>query len=75
VQTIELRTPAKINLVLDVLHRRDDGYHEIRSLIIKIGLYDRMTVGPARKAAWRLPAATRASPPTIATWCIKPRPG
>jgi 4-diphosphocytidyl-2-C-methyl-D-erythritol kinase len=46
VQTIELRTPAKINLVLDVLHRRDDGYHEIRSLIIKIGLYDRMAVGP-----------------------------
>lgn len=33
-------TPAKINLVLEVLGRRDDGYHEIRSLLQTISLYD-----------------------------------
>jgi 4-diphosphocytidyl-2-C-methyl-D-erythritol kinase len=32
--------PAKINLVLEVLGRRDDGYHEIRSLAQTISLCD-----------------------------------
>jgi 4-diphosphocytidyl-2-C-methyl-D-erythritol kinase len=32
--------PAKINLVLEVLGKRDDGYHEIRSLIQTISLCD-----------------------------------
>jgi len=32
--------PAKINLVLEVLDKRADGYHEIRSLVQTIGLCD-----------------------------------
>ena len=32
--------PAKVNLVLEVLGKRDDGYHEIRSLVKAIGLCD-----------------------------------
>jgi 4-diphosphocytidyl-2-C-methyl-D-erythritol kinase len=32
--------PAKINLVIEVLGRRDDGYHEIRSLIQTVSLCD-----------------------------------
>lgn len=32
--------PAKINLTLDVLGRRDDGYHDVRSLVIGVSLYD-----------------------------------
>ena len=32
--------PAKVNLVLEVLAKRDDGYHEIRSLVQTISLYD-----------------------------------
>jgi len=35
--------PAKINLVLEVLGKRDDGYHEIRSLIETIDLCDILT--------------------------------
>ncbi len=35
--------PAKINLVLEVLGKRDDGYHEIRSLVQAIGLCDTVT--------------------------------
>jgi len=31
---------AKINLTLRVLGRRDDGYHDLRSLVIGAGLYD-----------------------------------
>lgn len=32
--------PAKVNLVLEVLGKRQDGYHEIRSLIQTISLWD-----------------------------------
>lgn len=32
--------PAKINLVLEVLDKRDDGYHEVRSLVQTISLCD-----------------------------------
>jgi len=32
--------PAKVNLVLEVLGKRDDGYHEIRSLVQTINLCD-----------------------------------
>ncbi|OGN95149.1 MAG: 4-(cytidine 5'-diphospho)-2-C-methyl-D-erythritol kinase [Chloroflexi bacterium RBG_13_50_10] len=32
--------PAKINLVLEVLGKRGDGYHEIRSLVQTVGLCD-----------------------------------
>lgn len=36
-------TPAKINLGLEILRRRDDGYHEINSLFLPIALYDELT--------------------------------
>ena len=38
-----LHTPAKINLYLKVLNRRQDGYHNILSLMQMIGLYDTLT--------------------------------
>lgn len=34
--------PAKINLTLEVLGKRSDGYHDIRSLVIGVGLRDRI---------------------------------
>jgi 4-diphosphocytidyl-2-C-methyl-D-erythritol kinase len=37
---LTLKAPAKINWFLKVLGLRDDGYHEIQSLIQKISLYD-----------------------------------
>jgi len=39
---IELRAPAKLNLFLEVLGRRPDGYHELRSLFRTVDLYDRL---------------------------------
>ncbi|MDF1525494.1 MAG: 4-(cytidine 5'-diphospho)-2-C-methyl-D-erythritol kinase [bacterium] len=41
---IRLLAPAKVNLTLRVLGRREDGYHEIESLVQKISLYDRITL-------------------------------
>ncbi len=39
----QLRAPAKINWFLSVLGRRDDGYHDIRSLMQTVDLYDTLT--------------------------------
>ena len=37
---IIIKTPAKINLTLEVLDKRKDGYHNIRSVMHAINLYD-----------------------------------
>jgi 4-diphosphocytidyl-2-C-methyl-D-erythritol kinase len=39
--------PAKINWTLEVLGRRPDGYHEIRTVFQTVGLCDRVSVSPA----------------------------
>jgi 4-diphosphocytidyl-2-C-methyl-D-erythritol kinase len=41
-KTLNLLSPAKVNLRLEVLKRREDGYHEIRTLFQKIDLNDRI---------------------------------
>jgi 4-diphosphocytidyl-2-C-methyl-D-erythritol kinase len=40
---IELFSPAKVNLRLDILGRRPDGYHDIRTIFQKISLGDDLT--------------------------------
>ncbi len=37
---IKIKTPAKINLTLEILNRRSDGFHEIASVMQTINLYD-----------------------------------
>lgn len=41
---IVARTPAKVNLHLEVLHQREDGYHEIETVFQTIDLRDVVTV-------------------------------
>lgn len=43
----EDRPRAKINLTLEVVGRTPDGYHELRSIFLRIGLSDRLTMAPA----------------------------
>src|SRR5438309_700993 len=38
--TIVVRAPAKVNLFLEVLGKRPDGYHEIATLMVAIRLMD-----------------------------------
>lgn len=41
---IKLKARAKINLGLDVVRKREDGYHEVRMIMQMINLYDRITL-------------------------------
>lgn len=36
------KAPAKINLLLDVLHKRNDGYHEVEMIMTMVDLADRL---------------------------------
>ncbi|MDX1763098.1 MAG: 4-(cytidine 5'-diphospho)-2-C-methyl-D-erythritol kinase [bacterium] len=41
---IVVQAPAKINLVLRVLGKRPDGYHEIESIMQMVSLYDTLSI-------------------------------
>lgn len=46
---ISLKALAKINLGLDVVRRREDGYHEVRMIMQTIHLYDRLDIKRTKK--------------------------
>ena len=39
---INLKAMAKINLGLDVVRRREDGYHDLRMVMQTVRLFDRI---------------------------------
>jgi 4-diphosphocytidyl-2-C-methyl-D-erythritol kinase len=41
---MQVLAPAKINLSLKVLGKRDDGFHEIETLIAPVSLYDKIEI-------------------------------
>ena len=43
-KTLTLEAPAKINLTLDILGRRPDGYHDMRMVMQSVSLGDTVTV-------------------------------
>lgn len=45
---VSVKAPAKINLTLDVLHKRADGYHELEMLMTTIDLFDRIDLTETR---------------------------
>ncbi|MBB5174911.1 4-(cytidine 5'-diphospho)-2-C-methyl-D-erythritol kinase [Texcoconibacillus texcoconensis] len=46
-----VKAPAKINLSLDVLHKRDDGYHEVEMVMTTVDLADRIEITEVSKDA------------------------
>ncbi len=38
--SLSLESPAKVNLRLEILKKREDGYHELRTIFQKISLHD-----------------------------------
>jgi 4-diphosphocytidyl-2-C-methyl-D-erythritol kinase len=55
---IRLEAPAKVNVFLRVLAARDDGYHDLESLVVPISLADTVTV----RADDRLHVEARGAP-------------
>ncbi|MEE3487047.1 MAG: 4-(cytidine 5'-diphospho)-2-C-methyl-D-erythritol kinase [Bulleidia sp.] len=43
------RAYAKINLCLDVIRRREDGYHDLRMIMVPLDFYDVLEMVPAEK--------------------------
>jgi len=41
-EKLKQKAYAKINLSLDVVRRRDDGYHEVKMIMQTVGLYDEL---------------------------------
>lgn len=43
-KTLTILAPAKVNLFLDVKGKRENGYHEILSVMQTVGIFDRITI-------------------------------
>jgi len=41
-QTLQLKAPAKLNLMLQITGRRENGYHNLQTVFQFIGLYDQL---------------------------------
>jgi 4-diphosphocytidyl-2-C-methyl-D-erythritol kinase len=55
--------PAKVNLFLELLHKRTDGYHELATVIVPVDLYDTLEIQPTTQAEFTLIC----DPPTVPT--------
>lgn len=57
-KTLALKTYAKINLSLDVIGRREDGYHEVKMIMHAIDLCDEMRVRLIPADSWEITLKT-----------------
>jgi 4-diphosphocytidyl-2-C-methyl-D-erythritol kinase len=49
VSSIRIDCPAKVNLFLEILGKRDDGYHEISTVMSAVSLVDTLTLDAAKR--------------------------
>jgi len=49
-KNIRIKCPAKINLTLEVVNRREDGFHNINSIMQLISLYDYLNISVTKAA-------------------------
>lgn len=47
--SVTVRVPAKVNVQLAVGAARPDGFHDLANVFLAVGLYDEITVAPARE--------------------------
>ncbi|WP_100332730.1 4-(cytidine 5'-diphospho)-2-C-methyl-D-erythritol kinase [Bacillus xiapuensis] len=57
-----MKAPAKINLTLDVLYKREDGYHEVEMIMTTVDLADRIELEPLRTDEIRIISHNRFVP-------------
>ena len=69
--------PAKLNLTLAVIGRRDDGYHSLHSVFVPLALADRLSLAAAAGQRDTLHVSGLDAGPRQTIWCSgpSPRPG
>lgn len=59
---MRIKAHAKINVGLDVVGKRDDGYHELKMVMLPIELYDVIDIEPALTPSFRCTPPYRIHP-------------
>jgi 4-diphosphocytidyl-2C-methyl-D-erythritol kinase len=65
---MQVLAPAKINLSLKILGRRNDGFHELDTLIAAISLYDEITIDKGRPSKG---IEFRCDDPSVPDWAAE----
>ena len=52
--SVKIKCPAKINLTLEVVNKREDGFHNIKSIMQMISLYDYLTISTQESEALQI---------------------
>lgn len=59
---IQLNSPAKLNLYLEVLKKRADGYHNIRTIFERVSLNDKITIKKNKSGCIRIRTTSKDIP-------------
>jgi 4-diphosphocytidyl-2-C-methyl-D-erythritol kinase len=59
---LTVRSPAKINWTLRIIRRREDGFHELESLVSAVTLYDELAFSEVKGLDFALTCDTRGVP-------------
>jgi 4-diphosphocytidyl-2-C-methyl-D-erythritol kinase len=51
-QSLTLQAPAKVNLRLDVLRKRSDGYHDLRTMMERVSIHDEIEIKIVEKGLY-----------------------
>ena len=62
--SLVIGAPAKVNLFLEILGKRPDGYHNLHSLFQAVSLFDRLTFNPLPEPGLRLTISGDSPAPT-----------
>ena len=65
--------PAKVNLFFEVLAKRSDGFHEIETLMVPIGLYDTLVSSPTPSGRVRVDCRWAGPATRMPRWASCPR--
>ncbi len=51
--SLVVHTPAKLNLFLEVLNKRPDGFHELETVMVMLGIYDTLRFSHPNKTSYQ----------------------